>query len=258
MRDLFEDIFRVEPIDPVGSARRAMRPQLRRRFYETVTVSEEDGGFALKLDGRATRTPACRALATPTRDLAEAIASEWRAQGDHVDPATMPLTRLANSVIDGVADATGQVAAEAEKYLGTDLVFYRAAAPERLVGRQSQAWDPLLDWAREAFGARFVLSQAMAYVAQPEPAMAAMRAAFPRDPWRLGAFHSMTTLTGSGMIALAVLHSRLSADQAWSAAHVDEDWNMERWGRDALALKRRAFRFAEMQAAATVLALLRD
>jgi chaperone required for assembly of F1-ATPase len=170
----------------------------------------------------------------------------------------MPLTRLANSVIDGVADAPAAVAADAGKYLASDLVCYRAEAPEGLVARQAGAWDPILAWAHETLGARFLPAQGMTYVAQPESALAAARAAFPHDPWQLGAFHAVTTLTGSALLALAALHGRLTAEEAWQVAHVDEDWNMEFWGRDELALERRAARFAEMQAAATVLAELRD
>ena len=257
MRDLFEDIEKNQPLDPTEAARRHMRPRLLRRFYDTVSIAEGEGGFALRLDGRPVKTPARRALAVPTAALAEAIAAEWRAQGDKVDPAGMPLTRLANSIIDGVADAPGPVAAEVEKYLGTDLLFYRAGTPEGLVARQREAWDPLIDWARTALGAHFVLTEGLAHVAQPAEAVAAARAAFPDDPWLIGALNVITTLTGSALIALALLHRRLSADEAWAAAHVDEDWNMDFWGRDTLALDRRAYRFAEMQAAATLIEALR-
>jgi chaperone required for assembly of F1-ATPase len=269
MRDLFEDIFAAEPLDPTAAARRGMRPSLRRRFYAQAGVTDADGEFGIVLDGRPVKTPARRALAAPTRALAEALAAEWDAQREVIDPATMPLTRLANSIIDGVADAASAVAAEVEKYLGSDLVCYRAAAPAGLVARQAQAWDPVLAWAREALGARFSTTEGMVFVAQPPQALAAARAAIPRagyspeagssaraapgDIWRLGALHAITTLTGSALIALAFQAGALSLDQAWAAAHVDEDWNMHLWGRDALALERRAARLAEMQAAATVL-----
>ena len=199
------------------------------------------------------RTPARRALAAPARPLAEALAAEWEAQREVIDPANMPLTRLANTIIDGVADAPAAVAAEIEKYLASDLVLYRAEAPDGLVARQAAAWDPVLAWAREALGARFVPGQGMVFTAQPAEALAAAAAAVPRDPWRLGALHALTTLTGSALIALALARGALSLDAAWTAAHVDEDWNMDFWGRDELALQRRAFRFAEMQAAALVL-----
>jgi chaperone required for assembly of F1-ATPase len=258
MRDLFEDMFSNQPLDPTESARRAMRPQLRRRFYERAAVEEEgaDGEkheFRILLDGRPIRTPARRTLAAPTRALADAIAAEWEAQRDVIDPAKLPLTRLANSIIDGVADATAAVAAEVEKYLASDLLFYRAERPDGLVAREAAAWDPVLAWAREALGARFVTAQGMVHVPQPEQAMAAASAAIPRGPWPLGAVHAITTLTGSALIAIALARGALTIEQAWAAAHVDEDWNMDFWGRDEVALERRAARFAEMQAAATVL-----
>lgn len=255
MRDVFEDLFANQPLDPMEAARRSTRPAQRRRFYERTGVGESPQGFAVLLDGRPVRSPARRPLAVPSRPLAEAVAAEWDAQRERIDPRAMPLTRLCNSIIDGVADAPGPVADEIAKYLGSDLLFYRADQPERLVARQAQVWDPLVAWAREALGARFVLAEGVVFVAQPPPALAAARAAIPADPWRLGALLSITTLTGSGLIALAVLHRRLSEQEAWTAAHVDEDWNMELWGRDVLALQRRAFRFTEMQAAATVLRL---
>jgi chaperone required for assembly of F1-ATPase len=255
MRDIFEEIFVQAPIDPVEAVRRSARPQLRRRFYENAHVDRSDGGFAIRLDGRAVRTPARRPLEAPTRALADALAAEWNAQEELIDPLHMPLTRLANSIIDGVLDAPAAVAAEIEKYFASDLVVYRAQDPQGLIARQAQAWDPLVDWARETLGACFVLAEGVNFVAQPASALAAARAAIPRDPWRLGALNAITTLTGSALIALAVLASRLSVEEAWAAAHVDEDWNMDFWGRDELALERRAFHLAEMKAAAMVLDL---
>ena len=258
MRDLFEDAFANEPLDPTQAARRAMQPQLRRRFYQRVELEHSQGEFRVVLDGRPVRTPARRTLAAPTPALAQALAAEWESQRDLIDPAKMPLTRLANSIIDGVVDAPSAVAQEAAKYLASDLLFYRAEGPDGLVMRQAQAWDPVLAWAQESLGARFVPAQGgIVFVPQPAHALAAAQAAFPRDPWRLGAFHTVTTLTGSALIALALAGGALSVAQAWSAAHVDEDWNMEFWGRDVLALERRAARFAEMRAAALVLGRLR-
>jgi len=261
MRELLEDIFASEPVDPVEAARRATRPRLRRRFYERAEAEEAKGEFRVVLDGRPVSTPARRVLAAPTRALAEALAAEWQAQGEVIDPAALPLTRLANSIIDGVADAPAAVAAEVEKYLACDLVLYRAEGPAGLVARQEEAWDPLLAWARDVLNARFEPIRGMTFVAQPAAALAAARAAIPSaassrvpgDAWRLGAVHAVTTLTGSALIALALAHGAVAVDRAWAAAHVDEDWNMDFWGRDAPALERRARRFAEMQAAATVL-----
>ncbi len=253
MRDLFETF---PPQDPIAAARRGARPALPRRFYQKAAAASVSEGHIVRLDDKPARSPAQRLLAAPTPALAEAIAAEWEAQRELIDPAKMPLTRLANAIIDGVADSRGPVAAEIEKYLASDLLFYRAGVPAALRERQARRWDPILAWARDTLGAQFKLGEGIVHVAQPETALKAVRAAIPADPWRLGAVHVVTTLTGSALVALALLRGALSADAAWQAAHVDEDWNMEQWGKDDMALERRAFRFAEMQAAATVLSRL--
>ena len=255
MRDILEDIAGSNPLDPTESARRNMRPQLRKRFYQRAHVGDA-APFAILLDDRPVRTPAGNALALPSRALGEAVAAEWDAQQERIDPAAMPLTRLVNSVIDGVAMAPAPVAEEVVRYLGSDLVCYRADTPAGLVARQARHWDPILGWARDTLGARFVLAEGVMFAAQPDHAIVAASAAIPSDPWRLGAVNVITTLTGSALIALALSQGRLTLDDAWTAAHVDEDWNMSQWGRDELALDRRATRFAEMQAAGQVLLLV--
>jgi chaperone required for assembly of F1-ATPase len=251
MRELFEN---SPPDDPIEATRRSMRTVLPRRFYETAATAAVADGYAVRLDDKPIRTPARRVLAAPTLPLAEAIAAEWQAQKDVIDPAKMPLTRLANAIIDGAADAPKPVADEIAKYLASDLLFYRAAAPPGLVEGQARHWDPILGWARQALGADFKVGEGVVYVAQPEVALAAARAAIPAEPWQLGAVHVITTLSGSALIALAVARGALAADAAWQAAHVDEDWNMAQWGRDEMAMARWDFRFAEFHAAATVLA----
>jgi chaperone required for assembly of F1-ATPase len=258
MRELFEG---DQADNPVEAVRRAVRPVRRRRFYKTVAIAAGENGHAVQLDGKPARTPAGRPLAAPVPELARALAQEWEAQGEHIDPAKMPRTRLANTIIDGVATARGQVAAEIRKYLGSDLVFYRAEAPAPLRARQAQNWDPILAWARQALGANFQIAIGVVHVTQSTAALEAAASAIPDDPgpdddWRLGALHVATTLTGSALIALALMRGVISADAAWAAAHVDEDWNMAQWGRDEVALQRRAFRFAEFQAAAVVLRVL--
>ena len=253
MRDLFEQITPLGTADPTEAARRAMRPQLRRRFYARAGVESAGNGFCITVDDRPIRTPARNLLAAPSRALAQALAAEWTGQGEFIDPAKMPLTRLANTIIDGVSKEVPEVAREVEKYLATDLVFYRADQPEALAQRQAAAWDPVLEWADRSMGARFALGNGLIHVVQPLEAIAAVRPAIPGDPWRLGAVHSITTITGSALIALAVAEGAMALDRAWSAANVDEDWNMEFWGEDALALEHRAARFAEMEAAARVL-----
>ncbi len=253
MRDIFDDIYKNNPLDPMDSARKAMRPDLRKRFYETAGVKEEDGAFAVVLDGRTVRTPARKTLSTPSRALAEELAAEWQAQTDVVDPARMPLTRLCNSIIDGVDGQQQAVADDILKYLGCDLLFYRADGPESLIERQAELWDPLVAWAREALGARFILAQGVVHVAQPEDAIAAARKALPADHWRLGAMHSVTTLTGSALLALALASGAITPDAVWQVAHVDEDHNMQTWGSDEQAMLRRESRARDFTAAAKIL-----
>ena len=250
MRDTFE---KSSPENAVEAVRRATRRVLRRRFYSKVGAAPAEEGFAVRLDDKPVRTPVGRILAAPTAALAEAAAAEWDAQRDVIDPAKMPLTRLANVIIDGVSDRPGPVAAEIQKYLATDLVCYRADAPQGLVERQARHWDPIVAWARDALGAHFALGEGVIHVVQPEAALAAAAAAIPDNPWQLGAVHMVTTLTGSALMALALSRARLTVEEAWHAAHVDEDWNMEQWGRDEIALAHRALHFTELQAAATVL-----
>ncbi len=248
---------------PVEAARRAVRPTLRRRFYKTVTIAAgesgqpDEAGHFVCLDGKPIRTPGRRALATPVPELARALAAEWAAQGEYIEPGKMPLTRLANTIIDGVGAAQDPVAAEIRKYLASDLVFYRADNPAPLRARQAQHWDPLLSWARQALCADFRLAAGVVHIAQPAAALDAAGAALPHDPWRLGALHAATTLTGSALIALALMHGAITPEAAWQAAHVDDDWNMDQWGSDEIALARRGFRFAEFNAAALVLRTLK-
>jgi chaperone required for assembly of F1-ATPase len=253
MRDLFEKGADGAGADPSESARRAARPTLRRRFFTTVAVTEVPEGFAVTLDGKAIRTPARRPLAAPRRAIAEALRLEWDGQGETIDPAHMPLTRLINSVIDGAADRPDEVADDVLNYLGSDLLFYRADSPAGLVARQGTAWDPVVHWAAAELGARFVLAEGIVHVRQPDHAIAAARAAVPQDAWIVGALHSITTLTGSALLALALMHRFRDAGAIWRAAHVDEDWNFETWGFDDLAMSRRAAREVEFKAAVLLL-----
>ena len=248
--------------DPIAAARAASRPALPKRFYEDATTEERDGAFVLCLDGRPARTPGRRPLAVPTRRLGDALAEEWAAQGAEVDPATMPLTRMVNSALDGVAPDPGRVVDDLARYAGSDLVCYRAGEPDQLVAEQAAAWDPVLAFAREALGADFVSTRGVTFVDQPGPAIAAVRDALEtgsaRSPLRLAALHVMTTLTGSVLIALAHAAGRLTADEAWAAAHLDEHHQERIWGADDEALARRAARQAEFRAASRLHALAGD
>ena len=257
IRHLFDELAR-DAIDPVAAARRGMRPALPKRFYQEAGVAEREGAFAVMLDGKTAKTPAKRPLALPTRTLGEAVAAEWAAQGESIDFMSMPLTRLAQLAIDRVDDEAETIASEVAKYAGSDLLFYRAAEPAGLAAAQAAAWDPVLAWAGEALGARFALAEGVRFVAQPAAAIAAIRIEIGNfePPFALAALTSATTLTGSALLALALARRRLTLEEAWAAAHVDEDWNIGRWGEDAEAVARRAARLQEFAAAARAIAAL--
>lgn len=254
MRELFEEAAGQPPPDPRESARASARTPLRKRFYKEAGVAEVEGGFAITLDGKPIRTPSGRPVVIPARALADAVAMEWDAQGEAINPVTMPLTRIANSVVEGVVDRVDLVTDDLAKYFETDLLFYRAGHPDGLVAREAAHWDPVLFWAAEALGAHFILSEGIMHVKQPEEALRAARAALPGDPWSVAALHMVTTLTGSALLALALAHGVRDAGQIWAAAHVDEDWNAEQWGVDDEAASRRAARVRDFEAAVAVLA----
>ena len=256
MRELFDEVAGQSPFDPQEAVRRATRVPQRKRFYANADVAEDDSGFAIMLDGKPIRTPSGKKVAAPSREIAEAIAAEWNAQAEMIDPLTMPLTRFGNSVVEGVADKIDAVADDIAKYLGSDLLFYRAGHPEALVAREAAHWDPILFWAADALGAHFILAEGIVHVRQPDSAIAAARAALPSDAWQLAALHVVTSLTGSALLALALFHGALDSDQVWAAAHVDEDWNIEKWGVDEEVAARRAARLVDFRAAAGILKAL--
>jgi chaperone required for assembly of F1-ATPase len=229
---------------------------VRKRFYETAEAAPFESQFAVALDGKPVFTPAKSRLQLPTRAAAEAVAAEWQAQGAEIDPTTMPLTRILNAALDGVAKNKEAVAAEIVQYAGSDLVCYRAEGPESLVAAQAEAWDPILAFAAATMGARFHCIEGIVHMAQPPAALEAVAAAVARitdigagSVLALACLNVMTTLTGSALIPLAHVGGLLSLDEAWGAAHVDEDFQTRLWGTDAEALARRAQRFAEMAAA---------
>jgi chaperone required for assembly of F1-ATPase len=233
----------------------------RKRFYKEVSITEVEGdkpGFRVLLDGRPIRTPAKRELMLPRRELAEAAAEEWRRQGAIIEPLTMPLTRLVNSALDGVEERAVEVRAALLAYGDSDLICYLAEGPRELIERQARSWGEIHAWIKQDYGVELELSAGIMPVRQSETMLARLDKAIgdPR-PLELAALHVITTLTGSLLLALAVHHARLTPEQAWSLAHLDEDYQAEQWGHDAEAEARRAHRWQEMQAAAVVLAKCR-
>jgi chaperone required for assembly of F1-ATPase len=227
-----------------------------RRFYKTVAAELRGDGFAVTLDGRPVRTPGKAVLIVPTRGLAEAVAEEWRAQGETIEPLSMPLTRLSNTALDRVLGRETEIVDEIVKYVGSDLLCYRADHPGELVMRQAAAWDPVLAWARESQGVTLTLQTGLMPVAQPAETLQRVAGMLSgRSPFALCALHNMTTLTGSALLALAHAEGRLTPAAAWTAAHVDEDYQIAQWGEDAEAAARRARRWSEMEASARLLVL---
>jgi chaperone required for assembly of F1-ATPase len=260
MRDILPDPFEaMSHPDPARRAQIQMQKPLPKRFYKEVSVAEGEGGFAVLLDGRPVKTPAKNTLAAPTARLAELLRDEWASQVEVVDPRSMPVTRLINTAIDGVAADPQAVFEDILRFSASDMLCYRAESPENLVVRQQQQWDPILDWAAQEVGARFILVEGVMPEDQPREAVAAFAARLRKHdtPIALAALHTVTTLTGSALLALAFAEDRLTADEAWKLAHLDEDWTIEHWGVDAEAEHRRAKRLEELHAAAAVFLALR-
>lgn len=243
---------------PKGPITDSMAKPLVKRFYRDVTVGE-GAFFQILLDGRVVKTPAKHALMLPTCALADAVAAEWVAQDKTINPATMPLTRFANTAIDAVSNAQDEVAADITAFAGSDLMCYRAEMPEELTLKQAEAWDPVIAWAREALAAQFTVVPGVMPVEQPRQTLNAFAAALePHNAFRLTGLHILTTLTGSALLALAHARGFLSADEAWAAAHVDEDYQIALWGPDEEAAARRKGRRAEFDAASVFLRALTE
>ena len=221
-------------------------------------MAPADGGFAVLLDGRTVKTPARNALILPTEKLAAAIAAEWRGQGDEVIATTMPLLRLANSVIDGVTVNRDGVVDAVMRFADNDLLCYRAHQPPELVARQSAGWDPWLDWARRRHGANMTVAEGFNHVDQTPDALAALRqAAAELDPFALGALHVIASITGSLVLALAVADGAANGAQVFHLSRIDETYQAEKWGEDAEAAKRATALAHELDKAVELMAASR-
>ena len=228
-----------------------------KRFWKEARVEQVEGGWLVRLDDRPVRTPARRLCVVPVAGMADGIAAEWNAQGQRIDPLSMPLTRAASTCLDRVVPDVEAVRRTVAGYGGTDLVCYRAPGPAELAARQAAGWDPLLGWAAEALGARLVTGEGVMHVAQPAGAVARLAAEVcALDAWEVTALSELTTLSGSLVLALAVCHGRLDPAEAWALSRIDERWNIEQWGEDAEAASQTARREADFMAAAELLRLL--
>ncbi|WP_066798984.1 ATP12 family chaperone protein [Sphingomonas soli] len=224
-----------------------------KRFWKDVAVA--NGGIAL--DGKPVRTPGRAPLTLPTPALAEAVAEEWRAVGEDIDPRAMPLTGLANAAIDRIAPDTAAFAAGLAAYGESDLLYYRAEQPEPLVARQAAAWDPLLDWARGRYDVHFETTTGVMHRAQPPATVARLAdAVTAQDAFRLAGLSPVVTISGSVVAALALIEGATDAETVWKASQIDEDWQTELWGEDELAAEAREARRTDFLAGARFLSLL--
>ena len=203
------------------------------RFWKIAKATPCEGGFTVLLDDRGVKTPAKASLTVPTLSMAEAIAAEWDAQVDVVDPASMPVTKGANAAIDKVSIQRAEVVAMLADYGDSDLLCYRAAGPDALIARQAEHWDPLLVWASDTLGAQLKVGEGVMHVAQEADALARLHAhvdAF--DNFGLAAVHDLISISGSLILALAVTQDAITPEVAWAASRVDEHWQVEQWGED--------------------------
>ena len=223
----------------------------QKRFWNETSVEEKEDGFAVRLDGRAVKTPAKARLVVPTRAMAEAIAAEWDAQGEDVDPTRMPTTRGANAAIDKVRVQHGEVADMLAEYGNSDLLCYRATQPQELVARQAEAWDPLLDWAASDLQARLEPREGLMHADQEAQSLKTLRQrVHDLNEFELAAFHDLVSLSGSLVIGFAAVHKWDQIERLWDISRIDETWQEEQWGIDEEAkaqaeVKREAFLHAE-------------
>jgi chaperone required for assembly of F1-ATPase len=247
------------PERPTRVAEPSRTAQLPRRFYKQVAVAEKEEIHVVMLDGKPVRTPAKALLGSSSPAVANAMAEEWRDQKERIDSMTMPVTRLVNTAIDGEAGDMQAVKEDIVRFASSDMLCYRTDGPDTLDELHRHHWDPLIEWAQIALGARFSLAQGVVYVEQPGEAMAAFNTHVGQinDPLLLAACHLVTSLTGSALIAMAVVKGERELDEAWNIAHVDEDWNVAHWGDDEEATARRANRYVDMTAACICIAALR-
>ncbi len=222
-----------------------------KRFYKDVGIRSAGDGHEIALDGRGIKTPLAVPLILPTRMLAEAVVAEWSAQGEDVSLAAMPLTQLANTVLDRIRPARESFGASVAAFARSDLVCHRAEIPADLVRRQEERWSPLVDWAAKRHGARLAIGHGIMPLAQPAEALAALdRAVRALDDWALAAAGAVAAAGGSLVLALALVEGRVDGETACQIALLDEIWQAERWGEDREAAARQGGIAADIKAAA--------
>ncbi|MDB5540072.1 MAG: hypothetical protein JWQ89_1799 [Devosia sp.] len=257
MREFLDDAHQHRN-DGYGRAQHHVKQDLPKRFYKEVGVGAAPGGFAVTLDGRSPRTPGQKPVVVPQRALAEAMAEEWAAQGEFIDPKLMPIMRLVNSAIEAGDERLPALRDEIVKYAGNDLLLYRADTPRELVAEQERVWDPALVRIARHFGIGFQPTIGIVHQPQPEPTLDRLGASLAETGLiEIVALNSLTGITGSGLLSIALREGLMTPEEVWAAAHVDEDYNARLWGEVEEATERRAKRRKDFDAAVRVLEIVR-
>ena len=211
---------------------------MARRFYEEVNVIEVNGGFIVRLDAHELKTPAKKPLVMPTVALAQHVADEWRAQETDIDSYSMPTMRLVSTALDRVADVPMETAQAFAAYGMSDLLCYRAENPDKLVKKQADAWDPILDWAKNRFDMSFEVTQGILPINQPADNEARLLAIAGTDVFRLTGLAHMAAILGSAILAIAADEAHIDAQQAYQLAFLDDLYQIDEWGSDEEAVDR--------------------
>ena len=257
MREFLDDAHNHRE-DGYGRAQAHVRRALPRRFYKETGVVPVEGGFAVTLDGKPTKTPGMKPIVVPVAPIATAMSAEWAAQGEFIEPETMPLVRLVNAAIESGEERLISLREEIVRFAGNDLLLYRADTPQELVAGQERLWDAALVRIARHFGIVFQPTIGIVHQPQPEATLYKLADALLGERLlALTALVSITSITGSGLLAIALRYGLLTPDEVWEAAHVDEDYNVRIWGADTEAALRRQKRKREFDAAVQVLDYLR-
>ena len=258
MRDQLEDAHKHMD-DGYGRAQHLNKIELPKRFYKEVDVARVDDGYAVTLDGRQVRTPGHKIpVIVPALSIAQTMAAEWAAQGEFIDPATMPMVRLINSAVESGEERIPEFRAEIGKFAAGDLLLYRADAPQELVAEQDREWDGALVALARKFDVAFQPTIGIIHQAQPAETLRKLDLTLENQGLlSLTALVSITGITGSGLLAIGLLHGLFTPDQVWKAAHVDEDHQIRLWGEDEEASERRAKRRVEFDIAVAVVEALK-
>lgn len=230
-----------------------------KRFYTAAAAIPTPGGWQVTLDDRGVKTPLGKAQTVPTQPLAAALAAEWTAQGEKIDPASLVLRDLADFALDVVAPERAATIAALLRFAETDTLCYRADREDALHARQAEIWEPLLTAAEARWDVHFERIEGVIHRPQPKATLARLEAVLAAEgDFALSALTTLASLAASLVIGLAALAPGSDALELWDASNLEEDWQAELWGKDYEAVELRVKRLATFTAAHRFAALARS